>query len=142
MYQWWVFIYLIQLFWLHFFKMGNSFIFWFIVKTSVVSRLNNRSGFFKSLSWVRILISYLYHLQTNVSHAENRNQKFWYPFLNYWSNIDVWSILIIALFIMAPDFKVNINLKKKNLIQYPYIFLRSFRWLLKRWQTTNYEAIL
>lgn len=69
-YQWWVFIYLIQLFWLHFFKMENSFIFWCIVKTSVVSRLNNRSGFFKSLSWVRILVlSYLFHLQTNVSHA-------------------------------------------------------------------------
>lgn len=115
------------------------FIYFFVgggIKHQSWTRLNNQSGFFKNLSSMYILLSYLHHL-----HAENENQKFWYLFLNYWSNIDVWSILIIALSIMAPDFKVNINIKY-FLIQYLYIFLRSLWWLLKRWQTTNYEAIL
>lgn len=91
------------------------------IKHQSWTRLNNQNGFFKNLSSMYILLSYLHHLQANVSHAENKNQKFWYPFLNYWSNIDVWSILIIALSIMAPDFKVNINIKY-FLIQYLYIY--------------------
>lgn len=91
------------------------------IKHQSWTRLNNQSGFFKNLSSMYILLSYPHHLQANVSHSENENQKFWYPFLNYWSNIDVWSILIIALSIMAPDFKVNINMKY-FLIQYLYIY--------------------
>lgn len=100
------------------------FIYFFVgggIKHQSWTRLNNQSGFFKNLSSMYILLSYLHHLQANVSHVENENQKFWYPFLNYWSNIDVWSILIIALSIMAPDFKVNINIKY-FLIQYLYTY--------------------
>lgn len=103
------------IFFIYFFVGGGG------IKHQSWTRLNIQSGFFKNLSSMYILLFYLHHLQANVSHAENKNQKFWYPFLNYWSNIVVWSILIIALSIMAPDFKVNINIKY-FLIQYLYIY--------------------